>query len=405
MHKHPDILLILANRHRRDYTGAGGGQLVHTPHIDRLAAEGGWFDKAATIFPAPGPSRMSILSGRYPAADAAPVTLAESPLGRCLAAAGYALTEITPAPGPEGLRRTAERARDALAGGTGPRFTLVTLPELDGETDDLPAEVLDLYRGKGIPLAMHHAAVTACDRAVGQILDALAATGRAGTTAVIYSSVVGDQFKFRDAVNRGGHTCYDDCIRVPLVIRGPGGPAGVRLAQIVGLHDLAPTIAAMAGADLADADGESLLPLMAGRPTAWRRALYIHNRHLRHIAVTFEAEKGRAYYGTFPPWDQRAIWTGRHKLILSFDKGRHSLFDTCIDPEEEFDLFGAPHRRTPMDELTRFKDTMPLVRELAQEMAALAERVGDRAGADLAREIARSADPLHRPAGTPFHHL
>ncbi|MGK7728898.1 sulfatase/phosphatase domain-containing protein, partial [Marinovum sp. F03] len=233
----------------------------------------------------------------------------------------------------------------------------------------------------------------------------LAATGRAGTTAVIYSSVVGDQFKFRDAVNRGGHTCYDDCIRVPLVIRGPGGPAGVRLAQIVGLHDLAPTIAAMAGADLADADGESLLPLMAGRPTAWRRALYIHNRHLRHIAVTFEAEKGRAYYGTFPSWDQRAIWTGRHKLILSFDKGRHSLFDTCIDPEEEFDLFGAPHRRTPMDELTRFKDTMPLVRELAQEMAALAERVGDRAGADLAREIARSADPLHRPAGTPFHHL
>ena len=252
MHKHPDILLILANRHRRDYTGAGGGQLVHTPHIDRLAAEGVWFDKAATIFPAPGPSRMSILSGRYPAADAAPVTLAESPLGRCLAAAGYALTEITPAPGPEGLRRTAERARDALAGGTGPRFTLVTLPELDGETDDLPAEVLDLYRGKGIPLAMHHAAVTACDRAVGQILDALAATGRAGTTAVIYSSVVGDQFKFRDAVNRGGHTCYDDCIRVPLVIRGPGGPAGVRLAQIVGLHDLAPTIAAMAGADLAE---------------------------------------------------------------------------------------------------------------------------------------------------------
>ena len=72
MHKHPDILLILANRHRRDYTGAGGGQLVHTPHIDRLAAEGVWFDKAATIFPAPGPSRMSILSGRYPAADAAP---------------------------------------------------------------------------------------------------------------------------------------------------------------------------------------------------------------------------------------------------------------------------------------------------------------------------------------------
>lgn len=60
-----------------------------------------------------------------------------------------------------------------------------------------------MYRGKGIPLAIHHAAVTACDRAVGGILAALDASGRADRTIVIYTSVVGDQFKFRDAGEPG----------------------------------------------------------------------------------------------------------------------------------------------------------------------------------------------------------
>lgn len=403
MDKQPDILLILSNRHRRDYTGAAGAQLVHTPHIDRLVAEGVWFDRAATIFPAPAESRGSVLTGAYPTRDDPPATLAASPLGQSLSAAGYDLTEIAPQEGPDGLARTADRAIAALDGGGSPRVTMVTLPELNGETDDLSEDILDLYRGNGIPLAMHHAAVTACDRAVGRILDALAGSGRGNSTVVIYTSLVGDQFKFRDAVNRGGNTCYDDCIRVPLVIRMPGGPAGLRLDQIVGLHDLAPTIAALAGADMSGSGGESLLPLIAGRTEGWRQALYIQNRHLRHIAVTFQ--DGKAYFGTFPPWDQRAIWNGRHKLILSFDDGRHSLFDTCIDPEEEFDLFGAPHRRTPMDELTKFKDTMPRIKQLAQQMTALAEGIGDHDGAGLARDIVASADPLRRPMGTPFHHL
>ena len=403
MDKHPDILFILSNRHRRDFTGAGGAQLVHTPNIDRLAAEGTWFDKAAAIFPAPDESRASILTGGYPSRGNAPAGLADSPLGQTLAAAGYSLTEIMPETGPDGLSRTTDRAIAALEGGEAPRLTLVNLPEINGETDDLPEDILNLYRGNGVPLAMHHAAVTACDRAVGRVLDALAASGRADRTVVIYSSIVGDQYKFRDAVNLGGHTCYDDCIRVPLIIRQPGGPAGQRLDQIVGLHDIAPTLAALAGTTLPESDGETLLPLIAGDDVAWRDALYLQNRHLRHIAVTFQ--DGKAYYGTFPPWDQRAIWNGRHKLILSADNGRHSLFDTCIDPEEEFDLFGAPHRRTPMDELTKFKDTMPLIQQLSRQMAEMAEGIGDSAGSALAREIATSADPLHRPAGTPFHHL
>ncbi|MHA3977143.1 sulfatase family protein [Halovulum sp. GXIMD14794] len=389
----PDILLILADRHRRDYTGHAGASLVQTPNIDRLARGGIWFDRAAAIFPQSGPSLASVLGGTYPQPDAVAPALGDSPLGRAMAQAGYALVEVPPG---ADLTATARAGAEAIRTACdGPRLLVVRLPAIDGETDDLPIEALVPYRGNGIPLAMHFAAVTALDMAVGMLLAALEGSAQADRTAVIYASVVGDQLKFRDAANRT-NTCYDDCIRVPLILRLPGGPEGMRREELVGLHDLAPTICALGGTDLPAGQGASVLPLLKGG-APWRTSLYLHNRHLRHIAVSFV--EGRAYYGTFPPWDQRAIWDGRHKLILSFEDGRRSLFDTGIDPEEEFDLYGAPVRRTPMDELIRFRDTGPKVVELATEMAAWADRMGDAEGRDLARQVAANPQPMHRPLG------
>jgi len=389
----PDILLILADRHRRDYTGHAGASLVQTPNIDRLAQGGIWFDRAAAIFPQSGPSLASVLTGAYPDSDIDVPSLAESPLGQAISAIGYSLVEVPPG---ADLPTTALAGAEAIrAASDGPRLLVVRLPAIDGETDDLPVEALAPYRGNGIPLAMHFAAVTALDMAVGTLLSVLSDSGREDRTAVIYTSVVGDQLKFRDAANRT-NTCYDDCIRVPLILRMPAGPGGLRRDELVGLHDLAPTICALAGCELSGGQGASLLPLLKGGAN-WRKSLYIYNRHLRHIAVSFV--DGKAYYGTFPPWDQRAIWDGRHKLILSFEDGRRSLFDTGIDPEEEFDLYGAPVRRTPMDELIRFRDTGPKVVELATEMAAWAECIGDAEGRDLARQVAANPQPLHRPLG------
>src|SRR5688572_850902 len=46
---------------------------------------------------------------------------------------------------------------------------------------------------------------------------------------------------------RGRCASYKEAIRVPLVVRGPGVPAGLRVERMVVNNDLAPTLAAIAG--------------------------------------------------------------------------------------------------------------------------------------------------------------
>lgn len=62
----PNILWIFGDQHRAQALGLAGDPNVHTPNIDRLAAEGLWFDGAVGGCPLSSPCRGSILTGRYP---------------------------------------------------------------------------------------------------------------------------------------------------------------------------------------------------------------------------------------------------------------------------------------------------------------------------------------------------
>ncbi len=64
----PNILLIVSDQHRYDCTGYSRDYPVRTPHIDRLAEGGVWFDRAYTPIPLCGPARQAFLSGRRPEA-------------------------------------------------------------------------------------------------------------------------------------------------------------------------------------------------------------------------------------------------------------------------------------------------------------------------------------------------
>ena len=61
--KRPNILLISADQHRADCLGFQGRR-VKTPHLDRLAAEGTWFDACITPSVVCQPARASILTGQ-----------------------------------------------------------------------------------------------------------------------------------------------------------------------------------------------------------------------------------------------------------------------------------------------------------------------------------------------------
>jgi arylsulfatase len=62
----PNLLFIYADQHRADVLGCAGNDVVVTPHLDRLAAEGVRFDHAWTESPICQPARASLLTGRYP---------------------------------------------------------------------------------------------------------------------------------------------------------------------------------------------------------------------------------------------------------------------------------------------------------------------------------------------------
>ena len=69
-------------------------------------------------------------------------------------------------------------------------------------------------------------------------------------------------------------TPYEETIRVPLVVRGPGIPFGVHNAAMTLNIDLAPTIMDLASSPApAFVDGRSLAPLLSGTPPgSWRHA-------------------------------------------------------------------------------------------------------------------------------------
>jgi N-acetylglucosamine-6-sulfatase len=72
---------------------------------------------------------------------------------------------------------------------------------------------------------------------------------------------------------------YEEAPQVPLVIRGPGVPAGSTTEKLVLNTDYFPTFMDLAEAQTPDyVDGRSLRPVLEGSPTTWRTAILLEGR-------------------------------------------------------------------------------------------------------------------------------
>jgi arylsulfatase A-like enzyme len=118
------------------------------------------------------------------------------------------------------------------------------------------------------------ASLRAVDDMVGRLARRLRASGAAGRTAVFFTSDNGyllGQHRWPSKV-----LMYEESIRVPLIIRLPWAEQRPSAGQIALNNDLAPTIAALAGAEPGlVVDGRSLLPLLQGEATPWRRRFLV----------------------------------------------------------------------------------------------------------------------------------
>jgi choline-sulfatase len=65
----PNILFLMSDQHTQKIAGCYGDPLAQTPHLDRLAARGVVFDNAYCPSPICTPSRMSLLTGRWPSSQ------------------------------------------------------------------------------------------------------------------------------------------------------------------------------------------------------------------------------------------------------------------------------------------------------------------------------------------------
>jgi arylsulfatase A-like enzyme len=177
------------------------------------------------------------------------------------------------------------------------------------------------------------ASLQAIDDMVESIVAALGETGQLDNTYVIYTSDNGFHMGEHRLI-AGKDTPYEEDIRVPMVMRGPGVPVGHRLDAMVVNIDLAPTFAEIAGIEAPDfVDGRSFLPLLQDRERPWRESFLIERRKLEEQLV-----RQSKYNGLTPEeLDQAAVFNGirtRELVYVEYGSGERELYDLAQDPHQ-----------------------------------------------------------------------
>jgi arylsulfatase A-like enzyme len=176
-------------------------------------------------------------------------------------------------------------------------------------------------------IANYYGMISLIDHNVGRILLHLETLGLDRDTLVVYSTDHGDWLGDHGLVLKGP-MAYEGLLRVGLLFRGPGVPAGKVVADPVSTIDLPATFADYAG---------------VGFPAAK------HSASLRPLIESDRARRDFAY----SEWDLRAsrsgvdldlrtVRTRTHKLTLDLRSGAGELYDLANDPHEMDNRFGDP---------------------------------------------------------------
>jgi arylsulfatase A-like enzyme len=181
-------------------------------------------------------------------------------------------------------------------------------------------------------------AVQAVDRMIGQLEQALAASGRLDDTYFVFSSDNGYHMGEHNLMP-GKQTAFDTDIRVPLIVAGPDVPAGRTVDAMMSSIDLAPTFLDLAQAEPTGLqDGVSMADVWRGEPvpTDWQQGVLIEHRGPVRAATDPDVQSPRS--GNPPSYE--AIRTASY-LYVEYVTGEREFYDTRTDPDELVNRYGS----------------------------------------------------------------
>ncbi|MFN0006791.1 MAG: sulfatase-like hydrolase/transferase [Planctomycetota bacterium] len=341
-------LLVTFDTTRADALGCYGREPAVTPNLDLLAREGTLFERAYAVAPSTLPSHASMLTGLYPIRHTVrhnglkPLpqsarTLAETAKEKGFDTAAFVGSVVlADAFGLDQGFDVYDQPKQAARAGTthfGERpasyvidSALAWLERRDREKPFFlwvhffdphapyspPAEL----RAGGTAGEHYLGEIAFADRELGRLFDALRKQDLFERTAVLAVADHGEAFGEHGESTHGTY-CYEPTLRVPLVLRLPGGQRGVRARALASSVDVFPTLSEAMGLPLPPADAIDGVSLLAAP---------------RDGGIYFESYYAWHAYG----WSPIAGWLDeRGKYIHS---STPELFDLASDPLEERDL-------------------------------------------------------------------
>ncbi len=391
----PNILLIVSEDNGPEL-GCYGEPFVQTPVLDKLASNGLLFERASVAQAGCSQSRAAFLTGLYPHQNGQ-IGLAtwkfrmydgNTPnLVRSLKNAGYRTgiigkLHINPESAfpfdfkaiPKSnfsrkkLKDYAKEAKAFFGSSEKPFFLSVNYPDAHRpflkQVGGLPKKPLTgddvkplAYFGLDSPelreqTANHYNCMSRLDSLIGDLLNALRESGRHENTLIAY---IGDHGA---DMLRGKRTSYEGGLRVPFILSWPARwKGGERRPELVSTLDLMPTFLEATGATPVDAlSGRSLLPLLNGQSSEWRRYLFtefhLHSAHNFYPQRTVRDERFKLIQNLMPDeenpgytFTNNRFFEGLSQVIATAPKPVRGAYERMRQPPEFelYDLDEDPH--------------------------------------------------------------
>jgi N-acetylglucosamine-6-sulfatase len=207
------------------------------------------------------------------------------------------------------------------------------------------------------------AALLAADDGVARVVSAVRRAGELNNTYFVFTSDNG-YMQGEHRVRSGKMLPYEPSTQVPLLVSGPGIPAGRVSRELVANIDLAPTILQLAGATAGKTvDGRSLLPFAHNPALRTARAILHETGGQKYVGPAEQDERTNVRRPMKRILTYQAVRTARW-LYVRWHDGARELYDLENDPDELRSLHaGRAHRHVR--------------RVLARRLRALATCAGD----------------------------